>query len=336
MSTIDRKTTDGHEQNHQHNDEIGELIRFAGEREPVAAERMEAARARVGAHWEQVVARRKRRKTSSTWRNLAIAASLVIAVGAAVLLRPGAPVADQLVMIDRMSGEILINGHPASSGDAFASGSTIETGDNGRIALTFPEGQSVRLDHDTRLLVAASDRIELDRGGVYVDSGTAPDEAHVAIETRFGTATDVGTQFQVRVSEEQLQVSVREGMVELDRLNAKLLEIDSGHLYQIAASGRESGSSVAGNDPLWNWVTTIAPGFDIEGASLEDYLVWYAREAGLSLEWETAPSRRLASRELLSGSIADTSLDEGFAIVQRISPFFTARLAESTLYVTVE
>ena len=316
-------------------DDIGQLVRFAGERESVNDERMARARERVGAHWQDVVEQQKRRRTYTRFRQFAVAASVVAVVGLGIFLWPAPPLTDQLVAVERVSGDVTVDGQLVDIGDVFATQSSIETGDDGRIALTFPDGQSVRLDTGTELTVSASNRVELIAGGVYIDSGPVPDDTYIAVATRFGVATDVGTQFQVRIDDDQLQVGVREGLVELSRPDVALLEIDSGNLFEIDSSGAESGRRISGNDPIWGWVTSITPTFDINGVTLEDYLDWYSREAGLTLEWSDTASQTLARRALLSGSIDGMALDEGLELVRLIAPF-ESQLTNSLLRVSVD
>ena len=317
-------------------DEVAELIRFAGERESVNRERMATARARVSEHWTNVVATRRKTERAKRWRLLALAASVFVATGLGLTLWNGqGAVPQRLVSVERVSGEVRVDGRAVSVGDVFTADATVQSGPDGRIALALVDGQSLRVDIGTHLVLAANDRVELLKGGVYVDSGPETHEAQLSIDTRFGTATDIGTQFQVRVNDGGLSVGVREGLVELKPTGADVLEVDSGRLFVVGADGDAFGHSVSGNDEVWRWVTTISPEFNIEGATLEDYLSWYAREAGLSLQWETAASRIIARQSLLSGSIADMALEDGLAMVRLIAPF-ESRVANSTLYVTVD
>ena len=333
MSDINKTTTNGEDVM----DDIGKLVRFAGERETVSAERLANARARVGAHWQDVVTSKRRQKVQNRWRQFSIAASLVAAVGITIALwqMRSAPTTEQLVAVDRVAGEVMIDGRAAQNGIVFATNSVIQTGTDGLVAMQFPSGQSVRLDHETRLVVSASDRVELIAGGVYVDSGPAPHSATIAVETRFGVATDVGTQFQVRIDDDQLQIGVREGLVELARPNTASLEIDAGNLYEVWESGEETGRRITGNDPIWSFAALIVPSFDIELATLEEYLRWYAREAGVALVWETDESYDIARRTELRGSINGMTLKQGFNHVRRLAPF-ESRVTESTLYILVE
>lgn len=318
-------------------DEIAELIRFAGERESVNRERMSNARARVSAHWEREIATRRKAQAARSWRRVGIAAGIVVATGVGLLLWnvENAPVPQRLVHVERVSGEVRVDGRSVAAGDAFAVDAMVQTGAGGRIALALMDGQSVRIDTETQIHVAANDRLELLRGGVYVDSGIEADDVQMTIDTPFGSARDIGTQFQVRIDDGEMSVGVREGLVEFSRPGADLFEIDSGRLLIVSEDGDTFGHQLASNATAWQWVAAISPEFDIDGATLEDYLSWYARESGLTLSWETPSSRILARQSRLSGSIADLSIEQGLDLVRQIAPF-RSRISGTTLHITVD
>lgn len=317
-------------------DDIGQLVRLAGERETVDPARFENARARVGEHWQTVVAttRRSNRARLGRW---AMAASVLLAVGIALVLlhRPDRPAAVQIATVDHSVGGVLIDGKPAHFGDQFFVNSVVGTSTGGRVALSMSGGQSVRIDESSRLLFTAPGRLELDAGGVYIDTGPTPDKPPLAVVTPFGVATDVGTQFQVRFDDGLLQIGVREGLVELARNDNIVIPVDDGSLLKMSLTGEISTAPLASDDSLWHWVAAIPSEFNIEGALLTDYLAWYARESGLSLAWDTPASRAAATQTRLSGSISNLTLNEGFELVQRIARFDT-RIVDSTLYIRID
>lgn len=318
-------------------DEVGRLVRFAGEREHVDGERLEVARARVAAHWQDVTLERKRRRTHTRWRQFGIAAGLVATVGMAFSLweRPNLPTTDRLVVVERVTGEARLDDRPLAVGQVFTVGSVLETSVDGRLALEFPDGQSVRVDHASRLVVTANNEVELIAGAVYVDAGAVPNDIQLAVVTQFGVARDIGTQFQVRLNDGGLQVGVREGLVELTPTSASAVEIDHGNLYEVAADGQAFGRRVASNDPLWQWVADISPEFDAEGRTLHEYLEWYAREVGLELRWASTQSERNARDAELSAAIEGLSLEEAFEHVRLIAAF-EADVSDGILSITVE
>ena len=304
-------------------DDIGRLIRYAGEREQVSAERIERARDRVGDHWQGVVSARRGAWRKARLSQLAVAASLVVAVAAAVVL--SRPVTEhgmtQVASADRVLGDVLVNGSAVETGAAIGVDATLETGIGGRLAANLESGQSLRLDSETRLVVLENNRFVLDYGRVYFDSNRIAGAAPVFIETRYGTATDIGTQYLVHVASGYLTVGVREGEVRLDRESGQQVAIEDGTLFEVSADGDERREELASTDPMWDWTASIVPVFDIDGVSLKAYLEWYARERGLQLDWADDSARSYAERTALSGSIKGLSLEQGLEVVRKIAPF---------------
>lgn len=318
-------------------DDIGRLIRHAGARDTVPKDRFDRAQRRVQSHWEQVVAENRRSNNRVHYRYIAIAASVIVAVvSSTLLLRTGeAPGPVAMASVDRVLGEVLIDNQPASVGDIIAPGALVETADDSRIALRLADGQSLRIDTLSRVFVHTANKLTLRGGGVYIDTEHALNAGPVLVMTAFGQARDVGTQFQVRLSSDVLSVGVREGQVEVTRPNRQAVSIDSGRVVDLNIDGSESIRGVANDDPVWAWVETVAPEFDLDGATLEQYLRWYTRERGLRLVWSDPRSEQKAKRIKLRGSIAGTSLEEGFRTVQRTAPF-KYRFDSDGLWVSLE
>lgn len=301
-------------------DEIGPLIRLAGIRETVSPEQFGAAQRRVAAHWQEVVARRRQRRS---WQIFAVAASLVATVTIATLAwRAGPePLAAPVAAVTRVLGDVYADGEPAVPGATVPPGAMIQTTDGAGIALALANGHSMRIDRLSRIVALGGNRFRLEQGAVYVDSGAAAPANSVFVETPYGIASDVGTQFQVRVTADGLTVGVREGLVELVVVDEAPVSVPTGRVYRLAPSGEATLQPYDRDGPLWAWVALIAPDFDIDGATLRDYLDWYARERGLALEWADATSASRAAAIRLSGSIAGLSLDDGIDTVKRIAPF---------------
>ena len=304
-------------------DDVGRLIHHAGAREDVAADRMENARKNVATHWESVVEDRKINKRAARYRYVAIAASIVAVVGLSFvfLQSTNAPPVPHLAQVERVLGDVVVAGRRATTGTEIGEGTVIETGSAGRIAIRLAGGQSLRLDQDSRLVVHAPDRVTLDTGGVYIDTADASGLVPVLVSTPLGTAWDVGTQFQVRFTNSLLIVSVRDGLVEVAPHGQDSLSVNRGRYLELGQFGQTKEREIEFDDSSWDWVETVVPAFDIEGASLRDFLMWYANERGVSLFWDDRASETKAANAMLTGSVSGATLNEGLEIVRRIAPF---------------
>lgn len=316
------KYSDKQEKGTNDMDDVGRLIHYAGARETVDPERTENARNRVAAHWENVVEeRRTKRRQRHNWL-YAVAASLVLVTGTATVLWQSQIAADQQVAtVDRVFGDVIVADSSAATGVAIDANSTIETGLDGRIALRMSNGQSLRVDTNSRLVVNGAGHVSLQQGALYIDTGLVGDPAPILVATALGTARDVGTQFQVRLAGSMLVVGVRDGLVDVVPVGQNNVSVKAGRMLEVGTLGRNNELPLQDDSANWAWIETVVPEFRIEGATLAEYLAWYAHERGLQLDWEDTGSAQKAGDIVLSGSISGVSLGEGLQIVRQIAPF---------------
>ena len=317
------------------NDDVGRLIRYSGAREEVAAERVANAHARVLAHWQNETAGRHQvwSRHRVTWF-AAAAAALLVAISAAWVLSPMLqPSIVPFATVASASGGAYLGNVPLVAGDSIAVSASVKTLAGGRAVFVMESGHEVRLDENTRMIARDVDRFALERGAVFVRSGDGSD-ASVFIDTPFGTASDLGTQFIVKLVRRSIIVGVREGLVQLEKSRNDRINVEDGSLYILSDDGLSQFRQVAADDEIWDWVDATPPAFEIQGASLASYLAWYAEEIGAELQWADEASERNARNTTLSGSIAGATLKEGFEEVRRFAPF-EFEMTSSTLRVTV-
>ncbi len=318
-------------------DDVGRLINYAGAREEVSPEDMASAHQRVAEHWENVVAAHKADRDRHRPRWISIAASLGVVALTSLLYWQfnHAPQSINAASIERVVGNTRVGSIAATRGESIEAETIIETDSESRIALTMAGGKSLRIDTSSRLLVHNAHHVSLQAGAVYVDTHGAVDPQPIVISTPVGTAQDIGTQFQVRLAGLSLIVGVRDGTVEIAQSDGTSLAINKGQSVELGATGRNAERVLLSGDPSWDWIETVVPVFELQGATLEQYLYWYANESGVSLRWQDGGSEAKARAVKLSGSIADTSLSEGLQIVQQIS-HFEIRIDHEVIWVKVE
>jgi len=305
-------------------DPIASLLRATGRRPEVPAERSARLREAARTAWQaEVVRRRRRRRVVFT---MALAATLVLAVWTvrALLETTSSTAPRSVVEMDRV-----VNGVWAEHGRfpglrrqwdlrasaGVAPGCTIRTAAEGRAALHLlthgQHGHALRLDHATSLRILSDRAFLLERGAVYVDSGTTA--GSVRIETALGTIEDVGTQFEVRLSDGGLTVQVREGEVKVGAGSASL-QAAAGQAVTVDRGGRLARAA-APSDSGWAWTETVAPAFPIEGRSLADFLTWAARERGAQVRFLDPGLAERARAAVLHGSVEGMTLDQAVASV---------------------
>lgn len=281
-------------------DALARLIRAAGRREQPPREAYERALDAATKAW-----RRKVRQRQYTWVG-GLAAGLLVATALAwQALRPITTTV-QVAHVDRVIGSVQMRSagsdwtNLTSNAGGVASGSSIRTADEGAAGLILDSGHSVRLAEASELRVLANARFELIAGKLYVATPEAPTRA-IEVITRAGTATDIGTQFEVQYRDGQYRLSVREGAVMLERAAARLRSTAREQLT-IDADGTVRRSTLSPDDPQWHWVEALAPAVQVEGRPLTALLDWVARETGRTVRFANRAAQQRAATTILHGN----------------------------------
>ncbi len=295
---------------------VRELLESAGRRPAVPTEDLAAIKAAARAQWEEVVAVDRRRKLRRSIP-LALAASLllVFAVRWWWMASQRPLVLEPIATVQLLRGEARAEGgRELAVRETLVAGTTVTTAGEGLIALRLAGGESVRLDAGTRLRLVSGERLALETGAVYVDSGPAG-RGSLEVGTALGTVREIGTQFEVRIEgEEELRVRVREGAVSLIR-GAGADPVAAGEELRLRRDGSLSRGTVELQGPVWGWVLAAAPGLDVDGLMLSEYLGWVSRETGWRLRYEDEALAGLANGIRLRGNLEGMTPDESVSVV---------------------
>jgi ferric-dicitrate binding protein FerR (iron transport regulator) len=288
-------------------DPLARLIRSAGRRPAIESAREQRVHSAVHGVWQRTVRRRRIRRWA-IGAGSGLAAAVVAFTVYASLSRDNSPVAT----LDFASGNITSKGPDGTRtlkvGDGILPGSTIETTDNGRAAVTLTSGQSVRLDNSTSITIKSASSLALGSGGVYVDSEHAGKKAVQPLEVRtnFGIARDEGTQFEVRLATDSVRVRVREGKVKMQRGSDSSVA-EPGTELTTHSSGPIATAKVSLTDSSWDWAASAAPPFKLEGATLQAYLSWVGRELAWEVHYSSEELRQSAPTIHLHGTLSGIS-----------------------------
>lgn len=285
-------------------DIVESLIRSSGRRiEPPADAYQEVFIAAHAAFREKSARRRER------LRGLWAVAAAVLVVSVALLFRWMPPAAQQgeLAQFARVLGDVEVATgdlwRPAAEAQSrLAAGVRIRTRSGGRAALSLVGRESLRLAPDTEVMLDAPGRLYLQRGTLYVDSGARPPAAHIEVVTPAGTAHDVGTQFELRIANDELRLRVREGRVVIDR-GGQSVTGRAGEEVSIDRMGGVARAAIAADDPAWQWVEAVAPVPDLDGKPAATLIAWAARETGRRLQYESPETEQRAKGVILHGDI---------------------------------
>lgn len=268
-------------------------------------------RAAVHAEWQQLTAGNARRRRFTTY---ALAASVVLAVFAIFsLLRD--PVADignlQMASINKQFGEITVNSRIAIAGQlaAIQGGDLVETDSASGLALGWHEGGSLRMDENTVIVFEAANQVYLQSGRIYFDSQKGPlssqattsGAANLSIRTDHGMVRHLGTQYMTAVANDELVISVREGVVSIARIDGNVTaRASAGQQFAISGSGALTINDTNGVDD-WEWVEKSTPAVNLDGHLVSEALQWVSRESGRKIQYASAAAESLAQTDRLHG-----------------------------------
>ena len=260
----------------------------------------------VEAEWRDLVAARRSGHTRRRW--LAAAASVAAVAVGAWLVWPAARVAPVTVAtLGPVVGEVELRDgdgpwRTVATGGAVTSESTLRTGRGGLAAVAMANGVQVRLDSGTQLAMNEHGSARLVGGAVYVDAGSARDQAQpFVVDTPVGSVTHLGTQYVARLDGRTLDVAVREGRVEL-RDGGQAFVAGAGERLTVRGTEVARGT-ISPTAPQWDWIGDVTPPYSIEGRTVAEFLTWAGRETGRSVVFATPADATLAERVTLSGTV---------------------------------
>jgi len=300
-------------------DPLEKLIKYAGRRESVDPQRIERVEQQLTRHWHQLIQNRqaaaRRRRVTVFGSGLAVAASLVMAV----------------ILLPRILTQSLVVAHVATTigavesgargepltklavGTELLAGSVLESADSAGAALELLSGHNLRIAAASRLRIETN-AIVLDRGHIYLDSGPDGSSTPITVRSTLATVREIGTQYQVHLQADGLEVSVREGIVNLER-DSGIVMARAGEFLRLEQDGSVSREAIPQYGEHWRWISQLAPALDINDRTVAEFLEWLSRENGWRVIFATASLQRDAQSIQISGSIDGLNAEEALASV---------------------
>lgn len=321
---VERDVRPGRDSSAGSDDTLGELIRRAGRPEPPPEAVERKVYQAVRAEWLRST---PVRRFPAIDRRMAIAASLA-AIALVVWFGqfmpeplPSATVAE----IDLVRGDLWVEhgdsqATPLTAQTTLVAGDRVRSGASGSAALHLPSGISLRLDAASAFILTGGDQIKLESGSLYVDAGQGiSQDPGITVLTPYGEVRHLGTQFLIGLSDRGLRIRVREGVVAFDGDTTITGEAGQSLVVDLAGSVTRIASPTYGPD--WRWVDELVPSFKIDDRSLEEFLLWAARETGRELVFEDVRAEAEARTVILKGSIDGFTPSEALRLVLPTTDF---------------
>jgi ferric-dicitrate binding protein FerR (iron transport regulator) len=302
----------------------------------LSADAMQRIRQATEQEWRETTrapARRRTRYVSIAASCLAVAIAGIWTVDA---MRAGSSVANfgrvvaaespGLVELKRFAADVAV-----VPGSSLKVGQRLEM--RGDTVVDLEAGGNLRIARSSAIEIRASDVVSLTRGELYVD---IPPDSRTAssfrVLTRAGEFRHVGTQFAVLISADLTTLRVREGEV-VWRGAAGESIVAAGTEVTLDRDGNATRRQIptAGRD--WSWTEAMAPDIVIENRPLLEFLRWFARETGRTLEMDE-PSRQQALSILMHGSVQGLTVTEALSVVMATTPSLKYELPEGVIRVS--
>jgi FecR protein len=317
-------------------DDLARILRAAGPRPTPPQADYDAVFTAAHSAWRRKLRVRRQRHVV-----FAAAASVLAAVGTAMLWPHGAGSDDPVATLRLVAGDAAMFSArigawapvtTAASGGAIGAGDRIRTADAAGVEVELMPNVSLRLAGGTELEIAAPNRLRLVTGTAYVDSGD--ESAAVTFETRLGTLRDIGTQFEVQMTAAGLRLRVRSGRVELRPMRGPMQLADAEEQLELDPEGHVERSPFSRVDAAWRWAERLAVITLPRGRAHIDYLAWIAAETGRELRFESESARLYAQTYILDGDPSGYTPAELLEIIERSSRLDAHRAdAPSTMLV---
>lgn len=234
-----------------------------------------------------------------------------------------------------LNGEQIQDVDSTSSTLRLRAGDTIKTGTDAAVAIAWNTTGSLRLSRSSEVTIVDANEVSLKSGTIYYDSKLFGSDhgVPIVVTTSHGTIQHVGTQFLAQTDQRGTTVSVREGQVSFGR-DSKTTIVRSGQSASFDNSIAATVSAIAPNDSSWDWVSEVAPKWNVDGRSTMDIIRWLSRETGLSIEFADERAEDYARNDQVRGvgEIGPTA-------AMRIVPVATQlrfAIDDSTIRVSIE
>jgi len=294
-------------------DALPELLRHVQARENAPEQTKQRIKHQLKVHWQEKNKQRHKVKPWLMFGSMATAMSLIIGI-VFTQITMTTNVMLTAVYLENVQGVVKTSGLN-NTNQELASGAMVETFADGYATLTLQTGGNLRLNHNSQLIINENNEFTLSYGTVYFDSGFKQGKKMpITLHTIHGNIQDIGTQFEVSSNRDEIQISVREGQIDLDSGDS-VKSLHAGYQLVSDKEGRFKQLEISPTSANWQWVNNAAPKFMLEGKDLHQFLTWISREHGLTLVFKNNHIEKLSKVVTLHGDINNLTLKQALATV---------------------
>lgn len=292
-------------------DQADNILKQLKQRTMPDAEKQQAARQHVMAHWQNNLKKQSRQRYAWT---AAVAASTVMVFALVLFMNIDSDNNQFSPMYQQVDihGTIMFEQdpnkpQPMTPDTRLKPGDVIQSSDESYLVWHLNDGSELRQAPNTRITWQNEQRIDLLAGQLFHNTDVTPSAKPFVISTNLGTVSHVGTQYVVNHQPNELQVAVKTGEVSINNHQEKHT-IKHNELISISPSGAEPVQIFSShNHPLWSWTFKTEQPYSLNGQSLHDFVVWISQKADLTVNWHGL--QEAAKNVSLQGTINNMTVD---------------------------
>ncbi len=294
---------------------IDDILKHADVREMASETSKARIKKELHSHWKNSIAAQQ----PQPWNKkipMALAASILFLSLVGLLFNNSNN--SEGILLEQVRGNIAVFSNQqkaisAQPGSQLTLGSSIKTTSSGSATILLPMIGNIRLDSNSQLTFNEMNHLLLESGRIYFESSDNANHSQIKITTNHGTIKNTGTQFEVQSQSNALSIRVREGSINFDsNYGSQILQ--SGYQLKTLSSGTSQTNAIDTNDSSWSWIHALAPKFELEGKSLNQYLIWVRREYAVKIEF-TQDTEQQSRNILLHGDIESLELEQALKVV---------------------
>ena len=305
----------------QDEEAVAQLVKLGGPRPSPPNERLDRLRAVAHAEWAHIVMMRRRRRARAIGAVAGLAAVLLLAIQLVRDRDPRSDVSSAVTAtLTAATGQVertrrgRIEPPPVLRiGDNVTGSDEVNTPGAVVAAFRLASGTSLRVNERTRLRIESATLVIVEAGAIYLDTSGALSAMTIEVRTPVGVVRDLGTQFEVDVSELRTRVRVRDGEVVLTHAKSVTRATRGTEIVATADAVTTRAAPVFGAE--WGWVGRLPSPFDLSAHTLIDFLQWVSHETGYTFSFESEGLAQRARRMTVQGSIDGLTAEEALDAV---------------------
>ena len=215
------------------------------------------------------------------WLLAGISAAIVVTIALAItprlfpIQKPSA-----VAKVTQVQGDFYRNKNISHTAVTLYPGDTLATEEDSQVYIHLNNATHITLGANTKLTLHEH-HLQIHSGRAYISAAEAG--AGITVKTPFAEITDIGTQYEVRITPSALHVTMREGTTKINSPNGIIYASTSGGLGDVISldhTGNTQNHHMAKSDEYWEWTLNTTPDFNLYNASVDELLQWAASITG--------------------------------------------------------